>query len=594
MRVLFFILFLASCSQIGFGPDDANFSAVRIPSNETSLTQIKPNKLTRFYQKYLSTKPAKWLAQKLPTNLHLPSSGPAQDYYNNSILWAVDNQERTLFGFRPINTTTGCNSGCSPVVFHLKFKEDGSIVDLIEDPNDLLRKKWHKPYTSQDKAKALKLAKTIPEELIKVLDPKILADELSVYPPATWTAYSDLLVKNSAYTSYRIVQAAYQIRDYLKTTSREKITEAQYTQFVNKHLNGRWSNISQLRNSMNILSKAVKHPNLTPSIKGMIFTNPQNVLLSLIAYGDNSDNETASEFLKNNEFKTTHRSVVCDLKKRLLNFEKGQNLLVKMGHNQKLWPKCNDLLDIIYPVLAAAKVNDINSAREFSSGMDLSEIPPVVEKDPALLQDYVVLTELLKNEKAMNKAYANLKTRFPLLKVKDINVPDDALRTAELSYRKEIKRAMLHADVPFPSFKAMSKNGALSLPQSEKRIYVFFATWCPHCKAKVKEWSEFSKEFWKSVALVEVFPKTQSLDRLQKFCEETNLDQNQCDDIIYIEDENERNKLYEVIGLAGVPRIILTREDQHVGFFDYKLPHHKGVDQKREIKWALEEASTSR
>jgi thiol-disulfide isomerase/thioredoxin len=326
----------------------------------------------------------------------------------------------------------------------------------------------------------------------------------------------------------------------------------------------------------------------------MVFTSPQNVLLSLIAYGDNSDNEKAREFLNNKEFRTTHRSVVCDIKKRLLNFEKGQNLLVKMGQNPKLWPTCNDLLDTIYPVLAAAKIKDINSARNFSKGMDLSEIPPVVEKDPALLKDYVQLTELLKNEKAMNKAYANLKTRFPLLSIREINIPDDALKTAELNYRKEIKRAMLHADVPFPSFKAMSKNGQTSLPKDEKRIYVFFATWCPHCKAKVKEWSEYSNEFWNKVALVEVFPKTQNLDRFDKFCQETNLSQKLCDDIIYIEQESERNRLYEVIGLAGVPRIILTREDKNVGFFDFKIPHHEGVDQRRELRWALEEASTSR
>ncbi len=593
MKWLLILCLFYSCASITpyhFGEDKTVY---REFTSETALEEVTQTNLKSFYENYIRDQNvSRWMAQTLPREYHLPSAGPSKKYFNNSILWALDKNEKTIFGFRPISTTTGCNSGCSPVVFHLKFDAKGNVVDLIEDPNELLRKKWHKAYTRSDKAKALELAKRIPEKLMSVLEPKYLADDLNHYPPQTWTTLKDYLVNESAYTSYRIVQASYQVKSFLSGTPQDKAKEKQYEQFITSHLNRRWRSMDQVRQSFQIIEKISNTP-LSAHISGMIFTSPHNLLVTMIAYGNDEDVENVRRFLGNTVYQSTHVGAVCDLKKHLLNIKKGQEILIRMKKEPGQWPECNPSLDNLYALMAAGSLGDVANATLFSNGIDLNIIPPVVKKDADLLTTFIQLTETLNNEEAKQWAIANLKVRFPLLQNNFVG-KKTLLQKAEKDYRSEIKRGMLHADIPFPQFSSKTKDGNVSTPIKGKQIYVFFATWCPHCKAKVKEWSQFSDQFWKKVALVEVFPKSTSPSRFTKFCEETNLSEQRCNEILEISSEEERRELYQTITLAGVPRIIISRKDGNVGFFDYKLNHSKGSDAKRDLEWAIEEIETTR
>jgi thiol-disulfide isomerase/thioredoxin len=505
---------------------------------------------------------------------------------------------KILSGFRPVNTTTGCNSGCTPVVFHLQFNETGEVTDLFQEKDHLLRKVWHEAYSKEDLEKAKTLAQTLPEALQMVNEPKQVANELTVFPPQTWVAYKDLLVGKSAYTSFRIFEAAYQIKAFLNQTPAQKNRIQQEIQATQNLLMGRVSNLKQLRQTFLNLNKILEEKKFSNEAKKLILSNPTPILLNLVQLGD------ASNFLGKKYYQTTHKLVVCDFYKDLLNFPKGQELLLNISNNQGEWPSCEPDLDKLLPIFAATTLQKKDVVEKMGSRMNLSVIPPIVLDDPDYLLMYFKMAKILGNKGLEVKSLSEAKVRYPKLDLneylKDLTAEEKEefainSQNVEKDYRLEFHRKMLQEPINFPMINGKKGEGVqVTLPLQTKQVYVFFGSWCPHCRHAIATWIEegYGKEFWDKVQLVEVFPKTQDDSIFNEFCKVTGITDKRpevCKETVRLGEGPKVDEFYDKISITGVPKIMILHKDGRVGIFDYKIPEKKGQDFVRDLNWIIEE-----
>ncbi len=607
MKWILIFLFLLGCSQqkTEVTQDVSDFQVTRTPASVTTIESDSPifalyaGKIKDFNPQEIT-----WKADKLPYEYHMPSAGPLGPYYNTDIIWAQAPDGKIISGFRPVNTTTGCNSGCTPVVFHLQFNEIGEVQDLFEEKDHLLRKVNHQAYNKEDLEKAKTLAKTLPETLQMVNEPKQVANELTKFPPQTWVAYKDLLVGQSAYTSFRIFEAANQIKAFLALSPYQKNRIQQEIQFAQNLITGRITGLKQLRQTLVQLNKILDSKEFSNEAKKYVLSNPSNILLNLVNMGDDSDLSSIKKFMGRTYYQTTHKLTVCEFYQDLLNFPKGQNLLLNVAANADQWPACEENLDKLLPLFSATMLDKRDIVEKLSKNMNLSEIPPIVLEDPDYIVMYYKMARILDNKPLQIKSLSEALIRFPKLdlkeKIESLNDEEknqfsENCKKVEKQYREEFHRTMLQEPLYFPITNGTKGEGVVvTLPLQTKQVYVFYASWCPHCKATVTSWIKdgYGKEFWDKVQLVEVFPKTQDDTIFDEFCKVTGITEKKpeiCKETVRMTPGLKTDEFYEKMALSGVPKIVITHKDGRIGIFDYKIPHKKGQDFLRDLNWIIEE-----
>lgn len=118
---------------------------------------------------------------------------------NTSVQIAYNTKGKKLGFIREVNTTTGCDSACLPVIFTLFYNTKYEFIKLKSKVG--LTKKFHKPMTDDDLNRLQLLLGINPQIFKSVKDPKELTDALS---GATKPAYVDSVVKDAAYSTLRI------------------------------------------------------------------------------------------------------------------------------------------------------------------------------------------------------------------------------------------------------------------------------------------------------------------------------------------------------------------------------------------------------
>jgi len=117
---------------------------------------------------------------------------------NNKLLVVFAGKSRIGF-IRKINTTTGCNSACLPIVYSSFYNEKGEYLKLISRPG--LTKIYHAPMTGEDLGRLDFILAMAPKILSEVLEPKEMTDAIS---GETLKNYKDSVVEGAAYTTLRI------------------------------------------------------------------------------------------------------------------------------------------------------------------------------------------------------------------------------------------------------------------------------------------------------------------------------------------------------------------------------------------------------
>ncbi|MFG1493585.1 hypothetical protein [Halobacteriovorax sp. ZH4_bin.1] len=118
---------------------------------------------------------------------------------NTAIQIAYDENGKKLGFIREVNTTTGCNSACLPVIFTLFYNTKYEFLKLKSKSG--LTKKFHRPMTDDDINRLHLLIGLNPEVFKKVKHPTEMTDALT---GATKPEFVDAVVKDAAYSTLRI------------------------------------------------------------------------------------------------------------------------------------------------------------------------------------------------------------------------------------------------------------------------------------------------------------------------------------------------------------------------------------------------------
>jgi hypothetical protein len=125
---------------------------------------------------------------------------PISDKAINVKFYKIFNSKKVLIGFqRHINTTTGCNSACLPVIFDLFYDSKVNLLKLKS--KDGLTKKFHKPFSLEDYSRLEMILLQNPLIFKQVKHPTEMVDALS---GATLKKYESFVIKEAAYSSLRI------------------------------------------------------------------------------------------------------------------------------------------------------------------------------------------------------------------------------------------------------------------------------------------------------------------------------------------------------------------------------------------------------
>ncbi len=118
---------------------------------------------------------------------------------NNKLLKIYDKDKKFLGYLRNIETTTGCDGACLPVIFTLFYNPKKELTKLLSKPG--LTKKYHARFTAKDYEKLDIILALNPGIFSKVGHPTEMVDVIS---GATKSEYQDSVVKEAAYTSLRV------------------------------------------------------------------------------------------------------------------------------------------------------------------------------------------------------------------------------------------------------------------------------------------------------------------------------------------------------------------------------------------------------
>lgn len=118
---------------------------------------------------------------------------------NNTTIYSLYSKGKLIGFARDINTTTGCNSACLPVIYTGFYSQKGILLKILS--KDGLTKIGHAPFTEEDYLKLDFILSLAPKEFQLVSHPKELTDAIT---GATKKEYKDIVVPGAAYSTLRI------------------------------------------------------------------------------------------------------------------------------------------------------------------------------------------------------------------------------------------------------------------------------------------------------------------------------------------------------------------------------------------------------
>ncbi|MBL6991082.1 MAG: hypothetical protein ISR65_14950 [Bacteriovoracaceae bacterium] len=135
------------------------------------------------------------------------------DAKNNNLLLKVYDKNKKHLGFiRNLNTTTGCNSLCLPLIFTLFFDSNAKFIKLLS--TGTLTKLGHEKFTEQDLAKLNFLLQVPPQSFLKIKQPIEVVDAITM---ATKKEFIKDVVPQAGLTSFRTFQYLQQTQKKIKS-----------------------------------------------------------------------------------------------------------------------------------------------------------------------------------------------------------------------------------------------------------------------------------------------------------------------------------------------------------------------------------------
>jgi thiol-disulfide isomerase/thioredoxin len=548
--------------------------------------------------------PLEWKAERLASPFHLKKARPIPRYYNDHLIWAYSGKIPVAI-FRPIDTSTDCDTGCTPVVFHLRYSvTTKNVIELIEEAAWPLRKIYHKEFTVEDKKKALELAQKLPQGLELIQHPNSLADSENHFPPQTWTVHKPFLVEGAAYTSYRIFEAALKTKEaFSKKKNRETVEKSQLK--INDWIVS-VLDIPDTKVGRNFLDRELKSLNLPSETR---FKGVQAQFLPYLALWISSESGSSAalkQMLNNSNLGKYFQSELCKFSRNIVFVPNGPKLLLDLFSQKISFCGIADrATEFVAMALAQTSPQDL---KLFFEKHRLPVLPPRgFQNKPKVFKSYIDALDRVLDSQSMLKVFADLAVRFPQLMnpavISKFSKEDRALYEKYIvNSQQVVKNELIQTLEPaprseFPKLTFRDQNGNFRIfdaPKEGKQILLFFASWCPHCQKTIKHWMNEaiqkqlskpeSEEFWKKIQIIEIFGNGQP--SVKEFCQLTSVPKSECEKILIVEKDSSQEKiLVEKISLMGVPRIILLDKKGGITQGDFDIHKEDESTVLRNLLW---------
>lgn len=558
----------------------------RSPSSELRPITLSA-RLAQTYAKYAPADGVDWFAESVPNAFQMSSGNrPVDAEFNTSILWAFDHKTQVkLFGMRPVDTTTGCHSGCTPVIFHLEISPEGKVLAIIEESDKPLRKVGHKALSEQEKSFLLKISNDFPKILEKVDETPLLTDDFIKVIPQTWTVFSESLVKGGAYTSYRVYEAALKSFQYLNIP--EAQVNAEYseagdfegTTYQLKTLDQLRAVLEQARLNLDLARKtnwlSSKSFKVLPQLSASLLRNSQA----------EADVARVKNIFTRGEYFSFRINDYCTFVKGLLNQEATLPLALQFSRDTTSFANCGNTFNNWIAFL---------SAQDPKATVDLQALPTFVLSDSRYLELAFRAATRTRPVEEWSQLAAVMMARYPKLNLPEFAKIDRQsasfqalLKSALSSYRSELRRMYLKPALRLPPLPGKLDGVQTSLDVIKgPKLLVFFASWCPHCQHKIKSWIDLRlpQKFWDSIQLVQIL----NLDStpLEEFCKVTG---HPCTRI-FVPDQSkqEYTQFIDALSIQGVPTMTLLDSQMKLQLDRVDIGSSEFSDVNRDLAWLLE------
>lgn len=585
-------------------------------SSPTALPKNTGKRWKDIQKLYLSAVPAKtkapkWLFQKLSTPYRMDFSSAAPPFFNDSLIFLSDSAKAN-FIFRPVEVSTGCISACTTVIFHLMF--DGStkkLVRILQEKESPLRKIYHIPFTESDVQKLLEIAQKLPEGLKMVSHPQALSDPNSGFPQQTWTFAESMVVSKAAYTSYRVYEAALKTSEFFFA----KLTESAYY-FLNQSRTdwiGEYLSLKSADEAEQLLKKSLA--NIADEKADASLKSFQAQLIPFAAVWllkNHSKPQYLNQIYHLPIYQSVFRNERCLMAKALLHFESGREWIKAAGvSDAKISnPLCNESTDVLLQFLARSfdQKSDEKLKELFISSKLEPKIGEFESQDSDLLQLFVATLLKISDKATKIQLLARWNILFPKAGTASLNadptlLSDEgykkSLAAEELAYRLQLSRGLGY--FPRQKFGQLKlKNAQTMKPvvfdplKAQKRVLIFFASWCPHCQKLIRALyaSEYAKDLRTTAQLIEVFADGEH--NISEFCTKAALSTSDCSRILALDAQSKDSvRFTDRFALLSVPRIMILDESGGIAHDHLELPAREIDDPIRDLLWISQEASTS-
>lgn len=573
-------------------------------SEKDFLEELKKQGFYSLYTDYLikvkkvNPEESQWSLQTIRNADALTKAArPDRVFYNNSILWYGKGTSK--IGFRPVDTPTDCNSGCTPVVFHLVIDAFGSTLALLEE-EEPLRKKYHVPFTKEDKKKLLTLCKELPEALSIVEHPLELTEPAS---KQTWTFFQDVLIKDGAYTSFVVYNTARVTKDFvgLKPTvsKTEEAERKKLTEIFQKPVNDE-KELKELLDKLVAFLGTAKHI----KVRQVLLDNNLKAFYYLILGEETSKDlpkmieKYINPFAK--EYSTSRQAFFLTFLKNLLKEEKGRKLLVTLESQFKGWKDLHKGTVSFLPFLAAGLSEDEAYLKKKNASISKTEILAFSSSESFFLSSLAKAYLKLKDKEGTLLSYARYLIRYPKAeKIKDFKLPPSwekelaIYKNKELhAYSAELTKEFYPLDTGLPpvsGYLPYNKDKEKTIPEQKdgKQLYVFFAPWCAHCHSLLKTLAETMPEsFWKKTQLICSFSgDKKQLDQFLDLADFKKKAPLAYSEIIMLREDDKTKSYYsKKLDMHAVPKIILTNKNGSIVDFSFDIEPESGKDLNRDLE----------
>jgi len=599
------------------------FTQKKIPFPEPSLPRWK--NILKIYKSALpqNISSVTFEVQKLGTQYRLPHLESAPVHFNDSIVYAVF-KNKVLRIFRPVEVSTGCDSGCTPVIFHLEFSPLPELENTFELTKILVEKEfkllkiYHQVLTDDEISKLLRMAQKIPSLMEHLESPSQTTNANSSFPRQTWTFAEPFSVSGGAYTSHRVLLAAKKTFEFLGSSEFKNISSGDQDPkgapwlLAHYERRERFAALSQISN----LAEANQFANQGIATLGSEAT--QNVLFTF--YGQSLahlgvwtlqefQNPYILEKLESHPlFQSAYKNYFCKAIKLLLHSPSSRSYLTK-----KLQPKsssanaysCHPYTDKILLFLSQNwdEKSKLNLKKAFLDSQIHFDFEVLAHWDPELLKDLLSLIDRIDEPKLLLDLLAQWTILYPLDKSSPIDgllkkfhttqaFSDEFLeaqRKYTLVYRNQLQRTL--SFVPrnrIQKFEIVadekkSKSNFANLMKG-KRILIFFGSWCPHCQFFFKQLgkSPLQNEIFQKGLFVEIFKNDQA--DLKSFCKMIEWSNEQCSALKSLNETSIVSKQFlEAHSVASVPRVMILDEQGGIALDHVEFQNQMGSDPFRDL-----------